>query len=92
MISVNPQAVKSNTRYVQNGREKCVTDRIRHRIRAALLAAAVCGAAPVLAHHSFQAEFDIGKPMTLQGVVTKVEWINPHVYLEEAEGSASTNC
>jgi hypothetical protein len=33
------------------------------------------------AHHSVQAEFDIGKPMTLTGVVTKVEWINPHAYL-----------
>jgi hypothetical protein len=38
-------------------------------------------AAPVFAHHSFQAEFDISKPMTLKGVVTKVEWINPHVYV-----------
>ena len=33
------------------------------------------------AHHSVQAEFDIAKPMTLTGVITKVEWINPHAYL-----------
>ena len=36
---------------------------------------------PVLAHHSVQAEFDLNKPITITGVVTKVEWINPHSYL-----------
>ena len=33
------------------------------------------------AHHSVQAEFDLNKPLTITGVVTKVEWINPHSYL-----------
>jgi len=36
--------------------------------------------APVSAHHSFAAEFDSGKPITLSGIVTKVEWTNPHVW------------
>src|SRR2546428_5194441 len=36
---------------------------------------------PVLAHHSVQAQFDLNKPVTLTGKVTKVEWINPHSYL-----------
>ena len=36
---------------------------------------------PGLAHHSVQAEFDLNKPLTITGVVTKVEWINPHSYL-----------
>lgn len=44
---------------------------------AALLAAA----APVLAHHSFAAEFDAKKPVKLQGTVTKMEWINPHAWI-----------
>jgi hypothetical protein len=38
-------------------------------------------ATPVWAHHSVQAEFDLDKPFTVIGTVTKVEWINPHSYL-----------
>jgi hypothetical protein len=33
-----------------------------------------------LAHHSFAAEFDATKPITLKGIITKVEWTNPHTY------------
>ena len=36
--------------------------------------------APLLAHHSFLAEFDQTKPFTVTGVVTKLEWMNPHAY------------
>ena len=46
----------------------------------AFLIAGVALLAPVgaLAHHSFAAEYDTKKPVTLKGVVTKVEWTNPH--------------
>src|SRR3974390_1729181 len=37
-------------------------------------------AAPMWAHHSFAAEYDSSKPVTMTGAVTKVDWANPHVY------------
>ena len=46
---------------------------------AALLVTAA--AVPVLAHHSFAAEFDAKKPVKLRGTVTKMEWINPHSWI-----------
>ena len=36
--------------------------------------------AAALAHHSFAAEFDADKRVTLKGTITKVEWMNPHTY------------
>ena len=36
---------------------------------------------PLLAHHSFAAEFDSTKPVTVKGAVTKVEWTNPHIWI-----------
>ena len=38
-------------------------------------------ATPLLAHHSFKAEFDETNPVTLSGTITKVNWKNPHVRL-----------
>jgi hypothetical protein len=35
----------------------------------------------IAAHHSFAAQFDINKPITLKGAVTRLEWANPHIYL-----------
>jgi len=37
-------------------------------------------ALPVLAHHSFSAQYDSKQPVKLRGTVTKVEWMNPHAY------------
>ena len=51
------------------------------RLTAIVLAALTIGTASVLAHHSFSM-FDTGAPITIAGVVSSVEWTNPHVYIE----------
>ena len=53
---------------------------MRRRItEACVLAVVLCGLAiPLSAHHSFGAEYDANGPITLTGVVTKIEWTNPH--------------
>lgn len=66
-------------------------------VRAVSFALLVFGLAlsalPVLAHHSFAAEYDDTKPVKFSGVVTKVEWMNPHIwfYVDEktADGSVT---
>ena len=57
-----------------------------------LPALVVLGALPVRAHHSFGAEYDVTRPVTLTGVVTKVEWTNPHshFYLDVTDGKGKT--
>src|ERR1700741_1092375 len=60
---------------------------------AAAIAVMVSGA-PALAHHAFAAEFDAKKPVHLEGVVSKVELINPHAWIhvdvKETDGTTSS--
>ena len=62
-------------------------------MKKALLAVALfaLSAVTVWAHHSFASEYDADKPITLKGVITKIEWANPHshiyVDIKEAGGA-----
>ena len=59
-----------------------------------LVAAFVFAASAASAHHSVPGQFDLSKPVTLKGVISKVDWINPHIYVhldvKEANGSTTT--
>ncbi|GIT20402.1 MAG: hypothetical protein CM1200mP40_00840 [Gammaproteobacteria bacterium] len=46
-----------------------------------LIGAAISLQSPVQSHHAFSSEFDINKPIRLQGVITRMEWVNPHSWL-----------
>ena len=50
-------------------------------------------AAPVVAHHAISAKFDENKPVTLKGLVSKVDWLNPHVhiFIDVQNGNTSSN-
>ena len=51
---------------------------------AVVLGLAILGAAPAVAHHSFDVDYDTTKIATMTGVVTKLDWTNPHAYLSIA--------
>src|SRR5579863_519259 len=70
--------------------------KVRRKVQSALLIVLglLAWSIPLLAHHAFPAEFDVDKPVTLSGVVSKTDWINPHVYVyldvKDNSGKATT--
>ena len=58
-----------------------------------LTAVLLFSALPVLAHHSFAAEYDSKKPVELKGTLTSIEWVNPHAWIhmevKDENGKAS---
>jgi len=68
---------------------------MRHRFAVVLVAATlVVVAGSASAHHSVSGQYDASRPLTLTGVIAKVDWINPHIYLhldvKEKDGAVTT--
>lgn len=68
---------------------------MRHRFAVVLVAATlVVVAGSVSAHHSVSGQYDASRPLTLTGVISKVDWINPHIYLhldvKEKDGAVTS--
>ena len=74
-----------------------MTTRFLRSAFVALAALTAVWVAPVNAHHSFAAEFDGSKPVTLKGVVMQIDWTNPHVWFyinvkDDEGGTARWGC
>jgi len=68
---------------------------MRHRFAVVLVAATfLVVAGSVSAHHSVSGQYDASRPLTLTGVISKVDWINPHIYLhldvKDKDGAVTT--
>src|SRR5215510_3314113 len=63
--------------------------KVNYKSVALIAGGLLLAAVPILAHHSFAAEYDAAKPVKLTGTVTKVEWMNPHArfYLDVKDES-----
>jgi Family of unknown function (DUF6152) len=66
---------------------------MRYRLSLLVVAMGIAASATLLAHHSVPGQFDMSKPVTLKGVITKIDWINPHIYvhLDVKDGSGTTS-
>ena len=64
---------------------------MKGRLAIAAASLSLAAAAPLIAHHSFAAEFDASKAIRITGALTKIEWTNPHTYfyieVKEENGS-----
>jgi len=54
---------------------------IRRGIGALLVAAGIAAAAPLFAHHSVPGTFNVEKTVAIKGTISKIDWINPHIYI-----------
>jgi uncharacterized protein DUF6152 len=68
---------------------------MRYRFAVVLVAATFSVVAgSVSAHHSVSGQYDASKPLMLTGVISKVDWINPHIYLhldvKDKDGAVTT--
>lgn len=65
---------------------------MKMKFAALLVGFGLLASMPMFAHHSFAAEYDRSAPFTIKGTVTKVDWMNPHVYfyVDVKESSGKT--
>jgi uncharacterized protein DUF6152 len=67
---------------------------MRFRMIGLAMVTSVLAASAAMAHHSVPGQFDMSKPVTLKGVISKVDWINPHIYVyldvKDAAGTTAT--
>ena len=68
--------------------------KVRNRVSALLAVLFILAVASAQAHHSFNDIFDVGTVTTLKGTISKIDWINPHVYInieiKDENGKATT--
>jgi hypothetical protein len=69
--------------YINRARPGGLNERffMKTKLVVSLAGLLISAALPMLAHHSFAAEFDDSKKVALKGAVVKVEWMNPHIWL-----------
>jgi hypothetical protein len=53
----------------------------RRQIGALLVAAGIAAASPLFAHHSVPGTFNVEKTVAIKGTISKIDWINPHIYI-----------
>ena len=66
---------------IKNQTRELLMKKIAKILTLTLLTGMCLSTLPLQAHHSFPAQYDINKPITLDGLVTKVEWTNPHIFI-----------
>ena len=74
--------------------ERTMPNNLKFKLVIAAGAALLTAALPVLAHHSFAAEYDSNKTITVKGTIQKLDWVNPHAYfwvdVKDANGKVTT--
>jgi hypothetical protein len=67
---------------------------LRRRCGVLMAASALIAATPALAHHSVPGTFDVSKTVAIKGTISKIDWINPHIYIyvdvKDASGTVTT--
>jgi hypothetical protein len=66
---------------------------MKSRIVAIVMAIAFSVAVPIAGHHAFSSEFDGNKPIKVKGIISRIEWINPHTWIhvdvKDADGKVT---